>query len=133
MNRLLAHILGPELLWVVFFIVCGRLVARNHPHTPAGNEVLERCTTIGAFLAVVLTFVVFAIPGPNRWLLLLRVFLAVAIGLNVCLVRVIGGIDYGDSRNSGVLGFWVYGILCGGLALIPGLITAIVLIRRGRA
>ena len=130
MNRFASFLLGPELLWVVFYVICGWLRAFNTPPSPTGNTLLERACTLGMFLATALTFVVFAVPGANRWVLMVRVVISVGIGLNVCLVRLIDGINYGDSRNSGVLGFWVYGVLLGGLTLLPGLIATGILLRK---
>jgi hypothetical protein len=131
MPRILSILFGPELLWVGFYLICGWLKSRNVPPTPAGNVLLERSCTLGMFLATALTFVVFAVPGTNLWALLVRVLMAAVIGMNVCLFRLIGGIDYGDSRNSGVLGFWFYGCMTGGLALLLGLTTTIILLRLG--
>ena len=129
MNRIVAHLLGPELLWVIFYFICAKLRTMNLPPSPAGNALLEKSCTLGMFLATALTFIVFAVPGPNRWVLIVRIIIAVGLGLNVCLFKLIDGINYGDSRNSGVLGFWVYGILVGGLALLPGLIASVFLLR----
>lgn len=125
MNKWLAYLLGPELLWVAFFLVCGWLRSWNVPPNPAGNALLEKACLHGMFLATALTFVVFAVPGCSRWWLLGRIFLAVLVGVNVCLFRLIDGIDYGDSRNSGVLGIWIYGCLLSTLALIPGTLATL--------
>ena len=57
-----------------------------------------------------------------------RVVLAVVIGLNACLFKIIERIDYNDSRNSGVWGFWLYGILASGAVLVPGAILTLVLL-----
>lgn len=122
--------LGPELLWVLFFLLSGWLAGRNTPPTPAGNTFLERTCVVGAVVAIALTFTVFFVPGVSRGWLLGRVIVAVVIGVNACLFRLIDGIDYGDSRNSGVLGFWIYGILAGGVAFVPGIIATLVLLSR---
>lgn len=98
-----AFLLGPELLWLLFFLLSCWLASRNTPPTLTGNTFLGRLIT------------------------------AVMIGVNACLFKLIAGIDYGDSRNSGVLGIWVYGILAGGVAFVPGIITTLVLLSRGMA
>lgn len=123
-------LLGPELLWVLFFLLSCWLSSRNSPATVAGNTFLERACIVGAVVAVALTFTVFLVPGVSRGWLLGRVILAVVIGVNACLFKLIDGIDYGDSRNSGVMGLWMYGILAGGVALVPGIIATLVLLSR---
>ncbi|WP_395141186.1 hypothetical protein [Armatimonas sp.] len=132
MKRLVI-ILGPELLWLLFFLLSFWLASRNTPPTLTGNTFLERACVIGAFVAIALTFTVFFVPGVHRGWLLGRLIIAVMIGVNACLFKLIAGIDYGDSRNSGVLGIWVYGILAGGVAFVPGIITTLVLLSRGMA
>lgn len=130
MPKILAYILGPELLWVILYCISGPLAARNVPPTPAGNVFLERCCWIGVFLATALTFTVFAVPGTNRWVLLARVVIAVVIGVNACSFKLIDGIDYGDSSNSGLMGLWIYAVMTSALALVPGVITTIILLYR---
>lgn len=130
MPRFLSILLGPELLWVVFYLLCGWLKSFNVPPSPEGNLLLERSCTLGMFLATALSFVVFLVPGTGRWALLGRVVLAAVVGLNACLFQLIDGIDYGDSRNAGVLGFWFFGLMTGGLALLPGVIVAVRMLRR---
>jgi hypothetical protein len=63
-----------------------------------------------------------ALPTPPKWLAI-RLFLATLIGINVVSFKLISGIDYGDSRNSGVLGVWVYSILAGGVGFIGALVA----------
>lgn len=122
--------LGPEVFWVACWLLCLWLARRNEPATAAGNTVLERLCTTGAFVATALVFLVFLVPGAPKGWLLARVALATMIGLNLCLLTLIDSIDYGDSRNSGVMGFWVYGVLASAAALIPGSIVALVLMLR---
>jgi hypothetical protein len=123
-------LLGPELLWVLFFLLACWLSSRNSPPTLAGNTFLERACIVGAIVAIALTFTVFLIPGVHRGWLLGRVILAVVIGVNACLFKLIDGIDYGDTRNSGVMGLWMYGILAGGVSFVLGIITTLVLLSR---
>ena len=129
--RRLAFLLGPELLWLLFFLLACWLASRNTPPTPLGNAFLERACIMGAVLGIALTFTVFCVPGPHRGWLLGRLVIAVVIGVNACLFKLTAGIDYGDSRNSGTFVFWLYGLLAGGLAFVPGIITVLVLLSRG--
>jgi hypothetical protein len=121
-NRYFAYILGPELTWVLLLIVTVLLVMRNEPSTEAGNQQLEN---IGWFLPIVgvtLSFIPLAWAPGSQWVWLLRIGLVGLVG--VCLVTSIlcGGINYNDSRNSGVgtayvlfIGLGITALLFGGL------------------
>ena len=122
MNRWLSWLLGPELVWVLVYGVCAWFAARNHPPTEAGSQFIEKLAWIIPLIAIPVSFSVYAVPGPPRWLGG-RLFLATVIGLNVCLFKLIEGIDYQDSRNSGVLGVWVIGLLAGMVAYGASAIT----------
>ncbi len=58
--------------------------------------------------------------------MLLRIGLASAIGLCFVVTRLCGGIDYGDSRNSGVGTAWVFCIGLGLMLLLIGIAIAAV-------
>jgi hypothetical protein len=102
MNRTLAYLLGPELVWVLMLALTGFLAARNEPITEAGNEQLLTLGWILPIVAVLFSFVpLFWAPGsPWWWLLRIGIvgfFAAVMMSSLVC-----GAVDYHDSRNSGV-------------------------------
>ncbi|MGC4044142.1 MAG: hypothetical protein QM758_10115 [Armatimonas sp.] len=122
--------LGPEVFWLVCWLICLWLARRNEPATAAGNTALERFSTVGAFVATALVFLAFFIPGSQKGWLLARLAFATIVGVNFCLFKLIDSIDYGDSRNSGVAGFWVYGVLASAAALVPGSIVALILMLR---
>jgi hypothetical protein len=133
MNRWLAYALGPEALWILLYLVSSAVAARNVPPTPAGTAFLERATILLPATGVPLTFLAYAVPGTNRWVLLARIALAIFVGLNASLFAIVGRIDYGDSRNSGTLGFWVYGILVGIVAFVASGIVTFFLLRTAGA
>jgi hypothetical protein len=118
MMRLL---IGPELYWVLVYLVTAWFTRRNLPPTEAGSRFLEKLGWLIPIIAVPASFFFYALPSPPRWLTL-RLLLAAAIGVNVISFKLISGINYGDSRNSGVLGVWVYSILAGIVGYAGGLI-----------
>jgi hypothetical protein len=126
-------LLGPELLWALFFLLSLWLAGRNVPPTPAGNAFLERFCWIGAFLGTALTFTIFLVPGTSRGWLFARVVVAVVIGGSACLFKLVEAINYNDSRNSGTFGFWLYGILASTVALVLGAVITLALLSRRHA
>ncbi|HEX7902081.1 MAG TPA: hypothetical protein VF950_30250 [Planctomycetota bacterium] len=114
---------GPELVWLLSFALATLLVRRNRPPTEAGSDRLQK---IGSWLTT-LTALLSFVPGfwAPRWLIL-RALLAGAVGVPLVSFRILSGINYRDSRNSGLLGTLFYFLLFGCLALGAGLIAALV-------
>ena len=126
MNRYAAYALGPELVWVLMFGITALLVARNQPPTLAGNQQLE---LIGYFLplaGVIVSFVPLAWTPGSPWWWLLRIMLAGLVGVFTVTNHLCGGIDYNDSRNSGVGTAFVLFLGIGGMALCGGAVIAAV-------
>ena len=130
MKSRLLLLLGPELLWAVFYGVASALAGRNTPPNEAGNASLERLCYIGAFLATALCFTVFLLPAAHRGWLLGRLIVATLIGVNLCLARLVGAVNYNDTRNSGTWGIWFYGLLASGAALVPGIVAVLIWMSR---
>jgi len=115
-TRGLAWLLGPELFWL---LACGAtllLCRLNLPPSETGNAWLERLAWMLPLAAIPAAFLwSFGLMAPEQsraWMSARLVF-ATLVGLNLCLFRIAGSIDYKDSRNSGLLGVWVYGVLAG--------------------
>lgn len=126
MNRSATYILGPELIWIVLFVAASLLVARNQPPTEAGSRHLESLLWLFTLGGALISFVPLAWTSSHSWWMLLRIGVAGAIGLCSVVTRVCGGIDYGDSRNSGVGTAWVFCIGLGLMLLLIGIAIAAV-------
>lgn len=117
MNRWMTFLLGPEMYWLFIYGLTRLIGQVNQPATDAGNLWMERLGCwLWPLLTVPLAFLaVFALmpPGQSRAWLWARLLLATFIGLNACLFHLTGTIDYHDSRNSGVWGVWMYGVMTG--------------------
>jgi hypothetical protein len=107
LTRYLSYLLGPEMFWLGICVFIWWLAARNVPPTKLGSEALEKWWWWLAFAAVPLTFLTFCVAQGNRWWLLLRVALAVSIGLCVSVTKLSKAIDYQSGRNSGVGVGWM--------------------------
>jgi hypothetical protein len=117
---LLRHVhflLGPEMFWLVITVFIWWLAARNVPPTKEGSEALEKWWWWLAFAAVPLTFLTFSVAQGNRWWFLLRVALAVSIGLCVGVTKLSKAIDYQSGRNSGVGVGWMMSLAFGFIML----------------
>jgi hypothetical protein len=135
-SRPLRWLLGPELYWLAVY-GASRLI--SNPNVGADADVnlrLERLCWAVPLVTVPLSFALFyrLLPRPSsRAWLTARLAMATFVGLNASLFRIVDAIDYGDTRNAGVLGFWMIGLMLGGLLWIVGCGTVLLTARRGRA
>ncbi len=106
--------------------------AMNQPSTPAGNDFLETLWVAIPLVGIPLTFATALLPRGSGWWWLTRVVVASCIGVIVASFIAAGGVDYHDSRNSGLLGAPVYSLSIGLLLLFPLTILAILLIWKKR-
>ena len=81
MNRVLPYLLGPEMYWIATYVGVRMATRRNQAPDPAMTDLLDRYWAVLPLVVVPLTFAFFLVPGSGRWWLLLRIDLAIAIGL----------------------------------------------------
>ena len=120
MQHWLTVLLGPECLWICTYAVACWLVRENLPPTEPGSQRLERLTLLVPCVAVVLSFVWFFLPQTSRWGGLTRFLLSGAAGVYVVTLTMTQGVNYGDSRNSGLLGVWFLALLASAGLLLLG-------------
>ncbi|SLM48733.1 conserved membrane protein of unknown function [Nitrospira japonica] len=120
MSWLCSWLLGPEGLWVVICLFAYLAAVSNNPSTPAGNEFLESLWIAIPLVGVPLTFLTGYLPGgwSGRWLL--RLIVASLFGVVVASFLAASGVDYHDSRNSGLMAAPFYSLTIGLFVLIPG-------------
>ncbi len=136
MSRAPTWLLGPELFWFMAYLAAMLAVRLNTPPTALGNGWLERLGWLLPLLAVPGAFLwsfAFLAPGQSRVWLVARLALATLVGLNACLFHLIDGIDYKDTRNSGVMGVWMMGLLAGLFAFVVCVVVLAVMAWKGRA
>jgi hypothetical protein len=133
MARLLSAFVGPETVWVLISFLAYLAAVRNSPSTPAGNEFLEMLWVVIPLAGIPVTFLAVYMPRGGGWLWLIRVVVASFLGVMIASFITASGVDYHDSRNSGLLGAPFYSLAIGLFILIPGaVIAAIVLFWQGR-
>lgn len=134
MRPVVSILLGTEGLWIAISLVVYFVAAGNEPSTPAGNEFLETLWLAIPLAGIPLTFLTAYLPGGGGWSWLLRVVVASSAGVLVASFIAANGVDYHDSRNSGLLGAPAYSLSIGLLLLVPLTIVAAVLVwKRNRA
>jgi hypothetical protein len=112
MQRLLRIFIGPELYWVVVYLVFRWLAVRNLPPTEHGNAALNSAVWLMATVGVALSFALLAVPKVNRWILFARLAIIAFIGVNACAIVACDAIKYPEpGRDSGLLGLWVMAIV----------------------
>ncbi|HNM18853.1 MAG TPA: hypothetical protein PKL59_12870, partial [Nitrospira sp.] len=116
--------LGPEGLWLMISLAVYVAAAMNQPSTPAGNDFLETLWVAIPLVGIPLTFATALLPADTGWWWLVRVTVASCIGVIIASFIAAGGVDYHDSRNSGLLGAPVYSLSIGLLLLFPLTILA---------
>ncbi|MBX3371137.1 MAG: hypothetical protein KF793_12180 [Nitrospira sp.] len=124
--------LGPEGLWLMISLAVYVAAAMNQPSTPAGNDFLETLWVAIPLVGIPLTFATALLPAGTGWWWLVRVTVASCIGVIIASFIAAGGVDYHDSRNSGLLGAPVYSLSIGLLLLFPLTILATLLILKKR-
>lgn len=129
MNRVLPYLLGPELFWV---LVCWltRSVARRHGEpNPAITGWLDQYWAVLPLVVVPLTFAFFLVPGTGRWWLLLRIDLAIAVGLTVATTQYCEGMTYHQpSSGPGAGTAWMLMLAMGYAAMVVGTVVAVSII-----
>ena len=128
MAQVLSFLLGPEGLWVAISLVAYFFAVSNQPSTQAWNELLETLWVAIPLVGVALTFLTAFLPGGGGWWWLVRVVVVSFVGVLVASFIAASGVDYHDSRNSGLLGAPFYSLSIGLFVLIPGAVIAAILL-----
>lgn len=119
MGRAFSFLLGPEGLWLAISLLAYFFAGRNQPSTQAGNDFLEALWLAIPLAGIPLAFLTAYLPGGGGWWWLLRVVAASCFGVMIASFIAAGGVDYHDSRNSGLLGAPFYSLSIGLLLLVP--------------
>jgi hypothetical protein len=130
MNRLLVVVFGPELYWIVLYLAFRWLGARNVPPTASGNAALNWTVWLTTLIGVPLSFVALAVPGANRWVVLVRLAVAGFVGLNACAIVACDSIKYPEAgRDSGLLGLWMLSVMAGAVVWVLTAVVAVFVLR----
>jgi hypothetical protein len=131
MTRALSYLFGPELYWIVICLGARMVTRRNIAADPAMTRWLDGYWAVLPLMLVPLTFAWFAVPVGSRWWLLLRVDLAIAVGLAIAATQYCEGMTYHDpSSGPGAGAAWMMILAFGYPLMILGTIVSAVIIWR---
>jgi len=130
MQRRLRILIGPELYWVLLYLVIRVLAASNTPPTVSGNNALEWAVWLTATAGVALSFIFLTLPFINRWVMLARLAFAAFIGVNACAITACAAIKYPElGRDSGLMALWMLAAMLGGVVWLAAAGVSLVILR----
>jgi hypothetical protein len=135
MTRVLPFLLGPELYWAAICVLTRMATRRNQAPDTAITDWLDGYWAVLPLLVVPLTFAFFFLPGGSRWWLLLRIDVAIAIGLAIATTQYCEGLTYHQpSSGPGAGTAWMLMLSLGYMFTALGtVIAAVVIWWRSRA
>jgi hypothetical protein len=135
MSRILPFLLGPEMYWLITCVLTRMATKRNLAPDPAITGWLDRYWAVLPLIAVPLTFAFFFSSGSGRWWLLLRIDLAICIGLAIATTDYCNGMTYHQpSSGPGAGTAWMLMLGLGyPLMLLGTIIAALIIWWRSRA
>lgn len=108
MNRVLPYLIGPEIYWAITCILVRLVTRRGLAPDPAITAWLDRYWAVLPLIFVSLTFAFFFSPAGGRWWLLLRIDLAIGVGLAVATTDYCNGMTYHEpSSGPGAGAAWM--------------------------
>lgn len=123
--RYLPFVLGPELYWILASVGVKWVTRRSLPPDPAVTRWLDQYWAVLPLVIVPLTFCFFLWPGPGRWSLLLRIDVAIAIGIVWTATKYCEGMTYHEpSAGPGAGTGWLVMIILGYTLMILGTIIS---------
>ena len=129
MNRVLPILLGPELYWALTCVFVRIATRRNLAPDPAITGWLDQYWAVLPLIFVPLTFAFFILPGSGRWWLLLRIDLAIAIGLAIATTQFCNGMTYHQpSAGPGAGTAWMVMLSLGYTLMALGTVIAALVI-----
>ena len=126
MNKLLNFLLGPELLWVIFYVLVGIIIKATHSPIKSMDSFWVNMAYIVPLVLIPLTFGLYFIPGVIHKWLLLRIWVVGIIGGHYVLNR---SLEAHSEGGPGVGTAYIMGMILVFLALIAGSIFALIKFR----
>ena len=127
MNRVLLVLFGPEVFWVAAWFAVRAAARRSVPPDPAITAWLDRYWAVLPLIIVPLTFAYFLSPAGGRWWMLLRIDVAIVIGLALATTKYCEAMTYHEpSSGPGAGTAFMLMIAFGYFVMIVGTVIAVV-------
>lgn len=94
MTRITTYLLGPELYWALVCLLTHIVCRRGQSPTPAVTSWLDDHWLWLPFIFTPLTFAFLFLPDAGRWWLVLRIDIAILIGLFAATSIFVNGMTY---------------------------------------
>jgi hypothetical protein len=120
MNSIIRYLVGPEILWIILYIIARSLRSDERPLPELRNRRMEVVCWMLPLAGIALGFALLRITGITGWMLL-RLGLADLIGSFMVVGTIAGAIDYGDSRNAGVGSLYLLALMLAFMATVLGI------------
>ena len=121
MNKLTNYLIGPELLWVLFYIIVILIIKSTHSPVKSMDAFWVNTAFLIPLVLIPLTFGLYYIPGVIRPWLLLRIWIVGIIGGHYLLTK---GLSAHSEQGPGVGTAYMMGIGMIIIMLIAGSIFA---------
>ena len=126
MNKLTNYLLGPELLWVIFYILVVVIIKSTHSPVKSMDSFWVNMAFVVPLVLIPLTFGLYFIPGVVHKWLLLRIWIVGIIGGHYVLSR---SLDAHSEGGPGVGTAYIMGMGIVFIMLIAGSIFALIKFR----
>ena len=126
MNKLLNFLLGPELLWIIFYLLVTIIIKATHSPIKSMDSFWVNMAFIVPLVLIPLTFGLYFIPGVIHKWLLLRIWVVGIIGGHYVLNR---SLEVHSEGGPGVGTAYIMGMGMVFFALIAGSIFALIKFR----
>jgi hypothetical protein len=126
MNRLYALFLGPEILWLFFYLIVLILIRLTKSPNPDMDSFWVNTAFIVPLVLIPLTFMIYFIPGVSHSWLLLRIWIVGLVGAHFVLSKSLGVHSEG---GPGVGTAYIMGMGIVFVMLIAGSIFALIKFR----
>ncbi len=117
MSRLSTYLLGPELLWFLFYLLVVLFIKFSGAPDKSLDDYCINLAYLVPFVAVPLTFALFWVPGVERNWLLLRVLIACLFGAHFVLDR---GLKAHSEQGPGVGTAYIMGMMFTLVVMVAG-------------
>jgi hypothetical protein len=123
MNKLTHLLIGPELLWVVFYGIVLLIIKLTGSPVKSMDRFWESTTYIIPFIFVTITFLSYYLPGVIRDWLLLRIWIAGLVGGHFVLDQ---SLNAYSEQGPGIGTAYMVGIIFIFFVLVAGSIWAVI-------
>lgn len=126
MSRISNLLLGPELLWIIFYILVSILIKVSHSPVKSMDDFWVNMAYIVPLILIPLTFALYFVPGVIHSWLLLRIWIVGLVGSHYVLDKSLNAHSEG---GPGVGTAYMMGMAIVFVMLIAGTIFAVIKFR----